>query len=382
MGNGNPILRKARYFLSAPFHFPVYLADRMKAGLHLQSFFKEQLQYWHQHINTRILPWKQETDPYKIWLSEIILQQTRAEQGLPYYLQFIRQYPDIKSLALAPQEEVFRLWQGLGYYTRCKNLHRTAKLIHHEYGGKFPDNYEGLLALPGVGAYTAAAIASFAFGLPCAVVDGNVYRVLARFFGIDLPVDTSEGKECFAALASELIDLQHPAAANQAIMDFGALVCKPRQPACMDCPLSPNCVAYQRERIPFLPVKSRSLSVRVRHFHYLILEYRQQVYIRERPGKDIWQHLYEFYLIETEGDFRESEHWKRIFPSVLKVSAPLFEHRQRLTHQLICSTFYEVKLKDKPEILEDSGIWRSRDSLKKFAFPGTIVSFFNQNNYF
>jgi len=354
----------------------------MKAISRTESFFREQLLYWHLHINTRSLPWKEETDPYKIWLSEIILQQTRAEQGLPYYQRFIRQYPDVSRLALAPQEEVFRLWQGLGYYSRCKNLLRSAQLIHSDYDGKFPDTYEELLRLPGVGAYTAAAIASFAFGLPHAVVDGNVYRVLARFFGIDLPVDTTDGKKHFAALAARLLDLQDPAAYNQALMDFGAVVCKPKLPLCESCPLSGHCVAFKKEMISLLPVKSKRLTVKNRQFHYLVLRHGRQWYIQERQDKDIWQHLFEFYLIETEDDVRESLPWKSLLPAALHQPERVFEHQQRLTHQLIHSTFYSLKLRYKPALLNNSGIWVDQDEIKNFAFPQTIISFFTQNNYF
>lgn len=347
-----------------------------------ESFFRAHLLNWHHQINNRTLPWKEETDPYKIWLSEIILQQTRAEQGLPYYQRFIQQYPDVSSLALAPQEEVFRLWQGLGYYSRCKNLHRTARLIHADYNGKFPDTYEELLRLPGVGAYTAAAIASFAFGLPHAVVDGNVYRVLARFFGIDLPIDTIEGKKHFATLASRLLDPQQPAAYNQALMDFGAVVCKPKQPLCESCPLSAHCVAFKKELIPLLPVKSKQLVVKKRQFHYLVLRHGKQWYIQERQEKDIWQHLFEFYLIETEEDVRESTAWKTLERATLQRPEKIFEHRQKLTHQLIQSTFYLLNLCHKPAFLKNSGLWVDGDEIKNFAFPQTIISFFKQNIYF
>ncbi len=210
---------------------------------------------WHKEENTRSLPWKNETDPYKIWLSEIILQQTRAEQGLNYYLNFIKNYPTICDLANAIDDDVFRHWQGLGYYNRCKNMLATARFICEQKNGVFPNDYEEILALKGVGAYTAAAIASFAFGLPHAVVDGNVYRVLARYFGIENAIDSTLGKAKFAQIADELLDKKNPAAYNQAIMDLGATVCTPKNPRCEICPLSKNCVALKSDLIYFFPVK-------------------------------------------------------------------------------------------------------------------------------
>jgi len=259
---------------------------------------------------------------------------------------------------------------------------RTAQLIHSDYNGRFPDTYDELLRLPGVGAYTAAAIASFAFGLPHAVVDGNVYRVLARFFGIDLPVDGTEGKKYFSALAARLLDPQHPAAYNQALMDFGAVVCKPKLPLCESCPLSDYCVAFKKDMISLLPVKSKRLTVKKRYFHYFVLQHGRQWYIQERNDKDIWQHLFEFYLIETENDIRKNPLWKNLLSAAEQQPEQIFQHRQKLTHQLIHSTFYYLKLRYKPDLPGSSGVWIDQYEIKNFAFPQTIISFFNQNNYF
>ncbi|HEY0272663.1 MAG TPA: A/G-specific adenine glycosylase, partial [Chitinophaga sp.] len=267
------------------------------------------------------MPWKGEKDPYRIWLSEIILQQTRVEQGWPYYERFVQAYPTITHLARAADDEVFRLWQGLGYYARCRNMLAAAREIAHTFHGRFPNTYESILALPGIGAYTAAAIASFAFGLPHAVLDGNVYRVLARYFGIQTPSDSTEGKKEFTQLAGELLDKTQAAAYNQAIMDFGAVVCKPQLPECNTCPLSPQCVALHTGQAYRLPVKTKKLVIRQRFFYYMILIYNKQVYIRKRVEKDIWQNLHEFILVElpcpvTQAELLASQAFRQALPGV------------------------------------------------------------------
>lgn len=346
-----------------------------------RTFFTTRLLQWHSEENGRELPWKNEKDPYKIWLSEIILQQTRAEQGLPYYQRFIEQYPDVHALASAPEDEVFRLWQGLGYYNRCRNLLHTARTISHDYQGQFPARYESILALKGIGGYTAAAIASFAFNLPYAVLDGNVYRVLARFFGIDTPVDSTAGKKSFQELASALLDPGQPAAFNQAIMDFGASVCKPQLPLCTQCPLSDRCIAYRQDLISLLPVKGKKLAVRERHFHYFVLMQGDKVYIRQRTEKDIWQNLYEFFLVESTGGADTVPAWPEQASFLPEKAESVFRNRQRLTHQLIITDFYLVKLQVKTWDLS-GGLWVSKDSLKNYAFPKTILSFFDRKKYF
>ena len=275
-----------------------------------KKFFFESLIKWNRNENKREMPWKGEKDPYKIWISEIILQQTRVQQGLAYYNRFIKTWPDIKSLAAATEQEVYKLWEGLGYYSRCRNLIASAKYINDKLGGRFPEKYEDILSLKGIGNYTAAAIASFAFNQPYAVVDGNVVRVLARFFGIEVPVDTTEGKKLFSALAANLIDKINPAEYNQAIMDFGAVVCKPAQPLCDDCPLQKKCIAYQKKSVNILPVKEKTISKRERFFNYLVVKQGIKYMLNKESDKDIWQNLYEFILVETESLIPEKEFYK------------------------------------------------------------------------
>lgn len=345
----------------------------------MKQFFTAELLTWNEQDNTRTLPWKGIRDPYRIWLSEIILQQTRVEQGGPYYEQFIKAYPTVQDLAAAPEEEVFRLWQGLGYYARCKNMLAAARQIVSSHSGCFPDTYEKIRELKGVGPYTAAAIASFAFDLPHAVLDGNVYRVLSRYFGIHTPIDSTAGKHQFATLAQELLPAGHPAAYNQSIMDFGAVVCKPQQPACSRCPLSVRCIALQQNTIAQLPVKTKKLEIKKRYFHYIVLEYKSQVYIRKRTANDIWQNLHEFILLEAPSplDLQELETTDS-FRSILQrlpytVNGVSGTFKQQLTHQTIYSRFILLSA-DKPlSLAEHMAV--PRNQLSRYAFPKTITDF-------
>lgn len=273
------------------------LTNNLKKNL---SFFSTKLLHWHQTINKRTMPWKGIKDVYRIWLSEIILQQTRVEQGLAYYEKIVAQYPTVHDLAAAPLESVMKLWEGLGYYSRCRNLHATAKQVAVAYQGVFPDTYEGLLQLKGVGPYTAAAIASFAYNLPVPVVDGNVFRVLSRFFGVNTAIDSTAGKKQFWSLASQCIDESQPALYNQAIMDFGATVCKPLAPKCDSCPLQKKCIAFQTNQVTSLPVTEKIIRKRNRWFIYFIIEQKGKFLISKRTGKDIWSNLYEFPKLEAE----------------------------------------------------------------------------------
>ena len=234
--------------------------------------FSQKIIFWYEH-NKRDLPWRNTRDPYLIWLSEIILQQTRVDQGMSYYLKFVGEFPTVKQLAKADNEKVMKLWQGLGYYSRARNLHTTAKIILLEHKGVFPKEFETILALKGVGEYTAAAIASFAYNKPYAVVDGNVYRVLSRVFDISTPIDSTQGKKEFNHLAGELLDKNKPAIYNQAIMEFGAMQCKPINPYCAVCPLNTMCLAYSKKLVAELPVKSKKTKVRDRYFNYIVLNY-------------------------------------------------------------------------------------------------------------
>ena len=358
----------------------------MKARQPEKAFFTKQLMQWHYTANQRSLPWKGEKDPYRIWLSEIILQQTRAEQGLPYYNRFIENYPTVKQLANAADEAAFLLWQGLGYYNRCKNMLSTARQIVQERDGVFPDTYEGLLALKGIGPYTAAAIGSFAYGLPLAVVDGNVNRVLSRFFGIDTPFDTTEGKKLFQQLANELLDTNDSAAYNQAIMDLGATVCTPAAPRCGECPLQKECFAFNRNAIAYLPVKSKKQAVRVRYFHYLVLRFEDKIWIQRRGEKDIWQNLYQPLLIESDAELDSRQLQEEPSFRELGITAqPEYEGKltQRLTHQLIETRFFTIDI-IKPELTDrlPDGKWISLAKLKTYAFPKTLVSFFEKKDYF
>ncbi|TRX58394.1 A/G-specific adenine glycosylase [Fulvivirga sp. M361] len=261
-------------------------------------FPKKVISWYHQH--KRELPWRNTHDAYKIWLSEVILQQTRVKQGLPYYEQFISKYPNIFDLANAEEQDVLRTWQGLGYYSRARNLHKCAKIICTNYGGKFPNTYKSILKLPGIGPYTAAAIASFAFGEKVAVVDGNVYRVLSRIFGIKDDIATGPGQKAFALKAQQLISEDDPDIYNQGIMEFGAIHCTPKQPGCMTCIFHLECEARRKGIQDKLPVKSKKLKVRKRYFNYICIRYNDKLLLRQRKKKDIWQGLYDFYLVETK----------------------------------------------------------------------------------
>ena len=273
------------------------------------SQFSKKLIYWYLQ-NKRDLPWRATIDPYRIWLSEIILQQTRVEQGMPYYFRFLEAFPNVNDLANASEDEVLKLWQGLGYYSRARNLHATAKKVAFDLNGNFPSNYEDLKKLKGVGDYTASAIASICFNEAAAVVDGNVYRVLSRIFDIETPMDSTLGKKEFKALAQELIDKEDPATFNQALMEFGAIQCKPKNPYCLHCPFNDTCAALQKNKIASLPVKQGKTKVRNRYFNYLILlSETGEVILNQRDTKDIWGGLYEFPLYETKADVLNKENF-------------------------------------------------------------------------
>lgn len=329
------------------------------------------------------MPWKGEKDPYRIWLSEIILQQTRVEQGLQYYDRFIRKFPTINDLALANENEVFKLWEGLGYYSRCRNLIATAKFIFENLNGEFPSTFNEILKLKGIGPYTASAIASFAYNLPHAVVDGNVFRVLARVFDIDTPIDTGEGKKEFSYLANELLDKKNAGIYNQAIMDFGATVCKPALPNCADCVFRKTCKAYLNNTVDLLPKKSKKLSVTQRYFSFLIIEFDDKIAIRERTSKDIWRHLFDFPLIESSSS-NSFEIIKKNFihrgwmKSNTELQEVQINLRQKLTHQQINASFYKVVLNHKPRGLE-TYLWIKPFEINNYAFPKVINHFIEEN---
>lgn len=343
-----------------------------------KTFFTKNLMLWFSQ-NHRAMPWKGEKNPYLVWLSEIILQQTRVEQGLPYFEKFKKKYPLIENLAEAPEDEVMKLWEGLGYYSRARNLHFTAKKITADFNSVFPSDYESILELKGVGTYTAAAIASFAFGLPHAVVDGNVYRVLSRFFGIETPIDSTLGKKLFASLATDLLDATQPGNYNQAIMDFGATHCLPAQPKCQSCLLKNKCVALKENRINILPVKSKRIKKRTRFFNYIILNIGEDTFIEKRTKKDIWQNLYQFPLLESTQLIENKERFikddllkdlvgEKTF-QLIKVSKPF---KQTLTHLYIIGRFWEIDLEQIPKERLNDFIQVKRKNLSKFAFPKII----------
>jgi len=261
--------------------------------------FSSQIITWY-HQKKRLLPWRMTKEPYLIWLSEIILQQTKVAQGLPYYNRFVKQYPRVNDLAKVTEEEVLRVWQGLGYYSRARNLHKCARIIVNDYDGEFPDTMKGLLSLPGIGNYTAAAIASLAFNEPVPVVDGNVYRVLARYFGVDLDIASSKAYKYFYELSTAIINKETPGDYNQAVMEFGALQCKPSKPDCTNCILNQNCIAFAKGKQEKWPVKKKKPKAINRYFFYLLIKDGDKILMRQRLEKDIWQGLYEFVLIETD----------------------------------------------------------------------------------
>lgn len=312
-----------------------------------KSVFGTELIKWYK-IHQRQLPWRETTNPYHIWLSEIILQQTRVEQGLAYYIEFVSKYPTVKDLASASEDDVLRTWQGLGYYSRARNLHFTAKMIVEEMDSKFPTNYTALLKLKGVGEYTAAAIASFAFDEIVAVVDGNVFRVLSRVFGVDIDIMSNEGKKYFQKLASELITKKSPADFNQSIMEFGALWCTPKTPKCNDCPFQISCVALNEKRIDQLPVKLKKTKIRNRYFNYLVIENNGAIALKKRDKGDIWQGLYDLPLLESETPLDEKNliaH--KSFPFDLSnpylITKQSDSYKHILSHQRIYATFWHIK---------------------------------------
>ena len=340
--------------------------------------FSHKILLWYAQ-NKRTLPWRGSRDPYKIWLSEIMLQQTKVAQGTPYYLKFVSTFPTVFDLASAPQEKVLKLWQGLGYYSRARNLHEAAKTVVLDYEGKFPETYKELIKLKGVGDYTASAIASICFGAPEAVVDGNVYRVLSRYFGVDIPINSTKGVAYFKDLAKQLIDREDIRDYNQGIMEFGAIQCAPKKPKCMDCPLRDSCIALKDNRVPFLPVKINKTKVKKRYFNYVVpindgeTKERYTV-LNQRIGKGIWQELWEFPLIETEKEVVESEIEKDI-PNLLNINSD-FRIRiykdtvvHKLSHQHLYTKFWIIETQSKLE----KGVKVS--DLEKYAVPVLIADF-------
>lgn len=336
--------------------------------------------------NKRDLPWRNTQDPYHIWLSEIILQQTRVEQGLPYYLRFIERFPRVEDLAQAEEQEVLRLWQGLGYYSRARNLHAAAKQIMSVYNSAFPGSYDELIRLKGVGEYTAAAISSFAFNEAKAVVDGNVFRFLARYFGIDTPINSTTGKKEFTELANSIIDPERPGVFNQAIMEFGALHCKPVNPYCDTCPFRLSCVALREGLTDQLPKKNKNTRIRNRYFTYFLIRNEEGMYFKKRTEKDIWQNMFDLPLIETEEKVPEEQliggaGWKELFGKnkihIEKISA---EVTHVLSHQRIYATFWHIATPSKWPVQAGKFLFIKDEELKYFALPRLIDSYLGKNS--
>lgn len=322
----------------------------------------------------RELPWRKTTDPYAVWISEIILQQTRVAQGYDYYVRFMREFPTVEALTEADEDRVLRLWQGLGYYSRARNLHAAARQVVAQ--GGFPNTYEGLLRLRGVGAYTAAAIGSFAFGLPVAVVDGNVYRVLSRLFAVTEPIDTTAGQKYFAALAAQLLPHEAPAHYNQAVMEFGALQCVPHSPNCDACPMADKCLALARGLVDELPVKSHRTKVTDRWFNYFYVHDAESMYLHKRTSDDIWRGLYELPMVEQPSEENTENDMAAILPAEFRQFKKEIRfrcsRRHILSHQVIHATLYEVEITGKLPTLNSYNIIRI-DKLDDYALPRLIT---------
>jgi len=336
--------------------------------------------------NKRDLPWRTSSDPYIIWVSEIILQQTRVDQGTEYFTRFITRFPDVYSLAEASEQEVLKLWQGLGYYTRARNMHASAKIVVENLNGIFPGKSEEMIKLKGIGPYTAAAIASICFAEPTPVVDGNVMRVIARLFGITKAVNTPEGQKEVHEACTLILDRKHPGEFNQAIMEFGALQCKPVNPACVSCPLQLSCIAFRTGEVEGLPLKIKPAQPRARHFNYLAVIHPdtngdQAIYIKKRTGRDIWEGLYELPLIEmttaTEpGELYGSEEWNAVFRNQpLEILEYSNDYKHQLSHQTIHARFVLIKVQDIPEG-SDSWLQVKLSNLSEFPVPRLIDRYF------
>lgn len=335
--------------------------------------------------NQRTLPWRLTKDPYRVWLSEIILQQTRVAQGLPYYERFITQFPTLKSLAEAPQQKILRIWQGLGYYSRARNLHACARQVVKEYGGKFPQEYDQLLKLKGIGPYTAAAIASIAFNKQAAVVDGNVYRVLSRVFGIQTDISSTEGKNIFSELANRLIDKNDPGTYNQALMEFGALFCTPKNPDCEGCIFRKSCFANLKGLQTSLPYKARKTKVRNRYFNYVVIRSGKKIAMRKRNGKDIWSGLYDFYLFESKRPQRKEtvlgadDFLQKLKPYQEVAASRTYKHV--LSHQVLKAQFVLLTINNShEELLKSKGLkFYSGRQIQVLPKPVLVSRFLAEN---
>jgi A/G-specific adenine glycosylase len=348
--------------------------------LHLRAMnLSDELVRWYLK-NKRQLPWRDTTDAYVIWLSEIILQQTRVEQGMPYFYRFLEKYPDVRAFAAADEDEILKLWQGLGYYSRGRNMLKTARQVLALYDGKFPEGYSQLIKLKGIGEYTAAAISSFAANEAKAVVDGNVYRVLARYFGIEEPINSPKGKKLFQELANELLNHEHPGLHNQAMMEFGAMLCKPKSPDCGICPVRQECYAFNNGKISVLPQKLKTVKVRERFFNYILVVDGNRVLMNKRDDKDIWANMYDLPLIETNSQLASADvimlsHFKDYFGRDARLVKAFPAKIHMLTHQRIYAQFIQVggaKIKPAPGLF-----FTEISNLRSLALPKVISIFIN-----
>ena len=346
-----------------------------------KRYFSDKIVKWYV-LNGRPLPWRDTADPYMIWLSEVILQQTRVSQGLPYYEKFIETYPTVRHLAQAPEQQVLRLWQGLGYYSRARNLHKCAKAVVTHHNGTFPGAYDDLLKLPGIGPYTAAAIASFAFGQAVAVLDGNVFRILSRIFGIDTPINSPEGHKVFTQLANELLSKKSPAKHNQAAMEFGALFCTPHRPQCHECTFKSTCFAYRNDLVEQLPVKIRKRAPRKRYFFYLVVEKDKALLMKRRQDKDIWQGLFDFALIERNQPVKPEKliaETKELFQQAeMKQVSKAYKHL--LTHQTIHCRFIHLEAGPSFALPGNAFTFYSPDEVAQLPKPALITRFLEDEN--
>ena len=346
------------------------------------SEFGDQLIRWHETID-RELPWKKDQDPYKIWLSEIIMQQTRVAQGTPYYLKFVSEYPTIIDLADASEEDVMKLWQGLGYYSRARNLHHAAKTVKNEFAGEFPTDYKDILSLKGVGKYTAAAIASFAYGQEYAVVDGNVIRVLSRYYGMTDAVDQSATLNSIQEKANQLLNGSDPADFNQAIMDFGALHCTPKLPNCDACIFADTCIAFQNDLVSIIPTKAKKIKKRNRYLHYLIIKDRAgKLIIHHRTKKDIWKSLYDYFCIELSSEVQVDERTIKekvndLFGlEINSIVYPTKIYKHILSHQTLYGQFYKVSVDELTQV-EHPYRKVDQDKIHSYALPVLITNYLN-----
>ncbi len=343
--------------------------------------FVQNIYNWYNE-NERELPWRKTSNPYCIWISEIILQQTRVEKGIAYYLRFIEKFPTVQKLASANEDEVLKIWQGLGYYSRARNLHFAARQIVSSFNGIFPQLYDEILSLKGIGSYTAAAVSSIAFHLPYPTVDGNVYRLLSRYFGISIPVDSEKGKRKFSNIAYELISERNPGFHNQALMEFGALQCTPKAPDCQNCPLIPSCFAFRNKMVNQLPVKSKKTKQKDRFFYYFFIEAGNETFLEKRTGNDIWQNLYQFPMFEAEKELTEKEFLKnKIFHHFNSTSYIIKNitstKKHVLSHQIIYARLIHVQMNNSV-CLNGDFIQVNKKDISTFAVPRLMEQFIDE----